>query len=99
MLSPSHQRPKGLCDGRVTSRVSVTLADEIELPFADLSIDRLLIVHAAEYSEHQRAMMREACAFYRETVGCSSSHQTVEVFGRVSRRPLSVTDTPIVPGS
>ena len=38
----------------------VTLADEVELPFADLSIDRLLIVHAAEYSEHQRAMMREA---------------------------------------
>jgi len=38
----------------------MTLADETELPFADLSIDRLLIVHAAEYSEQQRAMMREA---------------------------------------
>ncbi|PPR57668.1 MAG: hypothetical protein CFH10_02163, partial [Alphaproteobacteria bacterium MarineAlpha4_Bin2] len=38
----------------------VTLADETELPLADLSIDRLLIVHAAEYSENQRAMMREA---------------------------------------
>ena len=38
----------------------VTLADETELPFADLSVDRLLIIHAAEYSEQLRAMMREA---------------------------------------
>ena len=38
----------------------VTLADEAELPFPDLSVDRLLLVHAAEYSEHLRGMMREA---------------------------------------
>ena len=38
----------------------VALADEAELPLPDLSIDRLIMVHAAEYSEHQRAMMREA---------------------------------------
>ena len=38
----------------------VVLADETELPFADLSIDRLLIIHAAEYSEQLRSMMREA---------------------------------------
>ena len=38
----------------------VTLADETELPFADLSVDRLLVIHAAEYSEQLRAMMREA---------------------------------------
>lgn len=38
----------------------VTLADEAELPFADLSVDRLLLVHAAEYSEQLRGMMREA---------------------------------------
>jgi len=38
----------------------VTLTDETELPLADLSVDRLLIVHATEYSEQQRAMMREA---------------------------------------
>lgn len=38
----------------------ITLADETELPFADLSVDRLLMVHAAEYSEQLRGMMREA---------------------------------------
>ena len=38
----------------------VTLADETELPFPDLSIDRLIMVHAIEYSEQLRAMMREA---------------------------------------
>jgi SAM-dependent methyltransferase len=38
----------------------VTLADEGELPFEDLSIDRLLMVHALEHGEQLRAMMREA---------------------------------------
>jgi SAM-dependent methyltransferase len=38
----------------------VCLADEVELPFEDLSIDRLLLVHAVECSEQLRAMMREA---------------------------------------
>ncbi len=37
----------------------VALADETSLPFDDLSIDRLLLVHALENSEHLRAMMRE----------------------------------------
>jgi len=38
----------------------VCLADETELPFPDLSIDRLLMVHAVESSESLRVMMREA---------------------------------------
>ncbi len=38
----------------------VTLADETELPFADVSVDRLLMVHAVECSERLRDMMREA---------------------------------------
>ena len=38
----------------------VSLADEVELPFEDLSVDRLLLVHAVECSEQLRAMMREA---------------------------------------
>ncbi|MBL4721352.1 MAG: methyltransferase domain-containing protein [Alphaproteobacteria bacterium] len=38
----------------------VCLADEVELPFEDLSIDRLLLIHAVECSEQLRAMMREA---------------------------------------
>jgi SAM-dependent methyltransferase len=38
----------------------VCLADETELPLPDLSVDRLLLVHAVENSEQLRAMMREA---------------------------------------
>ncbi len=38
----------------------VTLTEEAELPFEDLSIDRLLMVHAVEHGEQLRAMMREA---------------------------------------
>lgn len=38
----------------------VALTDEAELPFEDLSIDRLLMVHAVEHGEQLRAMMREA---------------------------------------
>ncbi len=37
----------------------VTLADETALPFADNSVDRILLVHALESSENLRAMMRE----------------------------------------
>ena len=38
----------------------VTLAEETALPFADLSIDRLLLVHAIENSEYLPLTMREA---------------------------------------
>ena len=38
----------------------VTLTEETELPLPDLSVDRLLLVHAVENSENLRAMMREA---------------------------------------
>jgi len=38
----------------------VTLTDGAELPFEDLSIDRLLMVHAVEHGEQLRAQMREA---------------------------------------
>ena len=37
----------------------VTLAEESELPFADYSIDRVLLVHALETSEEVRAMLKE----------------------------------------
>lgn len=36
-----------------------TLCDEAELPFADLSMDRVLLVHALECAEHVGPMMRE----------------------------------------
>ena len=38
----------------------VTLADEAEIPFPDLSIDRVLLVHALENSEKLRKMLRES---------------------------------------
>ena len=38
----------------------VALTEETELPLPDLSVDRLLLVHAVENSENLRAMMREA---------------------------------------
>lgn len=38
----------------------VALADELDLPFPDRSMDRLLIVHALESAEQVRGMMREA---------------------------------------
>jgi SAM-dependent methyltransferase len=37
----------------------VTLAEEGELPFADYSIDRVLLVHALETSEEVAAMLKE----------------------------------------
>src|ERR1700676_888834 len=37
----------------------VTLADEGELPFADYSIDRIVLVHALETSEEVGAMLKE----------------------------------------
>ncbi|WP_404380388.1 class I SAM-dependent methyltransferase [Caenispirillum salinarum] len=37
----------------------VMLADEAELPLPDRSIDRLVIAHGLEHTEHMRAMMRE----------------------------------------
>lgn len=38
----------------------VCLSDEAELPLPDMSVDRLLLVHAVESSEQLRVMMREA---------------------------------------
>ncbi len=36
-----------------------TLADEMELPFPDMSMDRVLMVHALECAEQARPLMRE----------------------------------------
>jgi SAM-dependent methyltransferase len=41
------------------ARSLVALADEGELPFADYSIDRILLVHALETSEEVRPMLKE----------------------------------------
>jgi SAM-dependent methyltransferase len=44
-------------DGKASQ---VMLADETALPLPDLSMDRILIVHALESTEHVRGLMREA---------------------------------------
>lgn len=55
-VMPAHQ---GVTHWPRLSPNRTALAEETFLPFDDLSIDRLLLVHAVENSEHLRAMMRE----------------------------------------
>lgn len=55
-LMPAHQ---GVTHWPIGAPNRVALADETALPLDDLSVDRLLLVHAVENSEHLRAMMRE----------------------------------------
>ncbi len=38
---------------------AAALADEAELPLQDFSIDRVLLVHGLEYSEHIRSLLKE----------------------------------------
>lgn len=52
--------PQGVMHWPAAEPGLVTLADEAELPFPDLSVDRLIMAHAVEYGEQLRAMMREA---------------------------------------
>ena len=55
-VMPAHQ---GVTHWPRESDNRTALAEETHLPFDDLSIDKLLLVHAVENSEHLRAMMRE----------------------------------------
>src|SRR5829696_3403214 len=65
-LAPDTERTIGLMPASLgvlrwprDARYLVTLADEAELPFADYSIDRVLLVHALETSDETRAMLKE----------------------------------------
>ena len=65
-LAPDTERTVGLMPASLgmlrwppEARNLVTLADEAELPFADYSIDRVVLVHALETSEEVRAMLKE----------------------------------------
>src|SRR5947207_6182950 len=49
----------GVLRWRFEARSLVTLAEEGELPFADYSIDRVLLVHVLETSEEVGAMLKE----------------------------------------
>ncbi|MEQ8602187.1 MAG: methyltransferase domain-containing protein [Marivibrio sp.] len=55
-VMPAHQGvtrwPRGAANRAV-------LSDDAALPFPDMSVDRLLLVHAVENTEHLRALMRE----------------------------------------
>jgi SAM-dependent methyltransferase len=52
--------PQGVLHWPENDPCLACLSDETELPLPDMSVDRLLLVHAVESSEHLRAMMREA---------------------------------------
>ncbi len=56
-VNPAQQGVIGWPDGKAGL---VCLSDETELPLPDLSVDRLLLVHAVENSENLRTLMREA---------------------------------------
>jgi SAM-dependent methyltransferase len=65
-LSPNTERTVAMMPASLgvlrwpaAARNLVTLADEGELPFADYSIDRVLLVHALETSEEVRALLKE----------------------------------------
>lgn len=66
VLMPETERTVGLMPATLgvlgwpgDGRNLVTLADEGELPFADFSIDRVLLVHALETSEEVRPLLKE----------------------------------------
>lgn len=50
---------QGVLHWPLGERGLTTLVDEVELPLPDLSMDRVLIVHALECTEQIRPMMRE----------------------------------------
>src|SRR5713101_4491848 len=65
-LSPDTERTLALMPASLgvlrwppEGRNLVTLAEEGELPFADYSIDRVVLVHAIETSDEVRAMLKE----------------------------------------
>jgi hypothetical protein len=55
-VMPAHQ---GVLHWPAEGPNLVALADETELPLLDRSIDRVLLVHAVESTEHVRQVMRE----------------------------------------
>src|SRR3977135_631894 len=64
---------------RPEGRNLVSLAEEGELPFADYSIDRVVLVHAIETSDEVRAMLKEI--WRGQTAGCSGAAPARTPFG------------------
>lgn len=55
-LMPAEQ---GVLPWPEDDRNCVALSEESELPLQDYSVDRVLLVHALEYSEHARLLLKE----------------------------------------
>ncbi len=75
-----------------------TLVDEMELPFPDLSMDRVLLIHALECAEQVRPMMREV---WRVLAGSGRLLVVVPnrrgIWARVERTPFG-HGLPYTPG-
>ena len=52
----------------------IALSEEGELPLQDYSVDRVLLVHALEYSEHARLLLREC---WRVLAGGATEFDTI----------------------
>jgi len=52
--------PQGVLHWPMDGPGQTTLVDELELPFADVSMDRVLMIHAVECAEQIRPLLREA---------------------------------------
>jgi len=50
---------QGVLHWPIDAKGRTTLVDELELPFDDLSFDKVLLVHSLECAEHLRPMLRE----------------------------------------
>ncbi len=57
---------QGVMHWPLGERSLVALADDAELPLPDLSIDRVLLVHALEHSEQPSALLRELWRVLRD---------------------------------
>jgi SAM-dependent methyltransferase len=69
----------------------VALSEEGELPLQDYSVDRVLLVHALEYSEHARLLLREV---WRVLAGGGRLLAVVPnrrgIWARLERTPLGI---------
>ncbi|MBL6958855.1 MAG: methyltransferase domain-containing protein [Rhodospirillales bacterium] len=54
------QAPQGVLHWPTDGKGLTVLSDEGELPFPDLSMDRVLLMHGLEYTEQLRPLLREA---------------------------------------
>jgi len=70
---------------------AVALAEEVELPLQDYSVDRVLLLHALEYSDNARLLLRE---IWRVLAGGGRLLAVVPnrrgIWARLERTPLGI---------